>query len=209
MSPRRRDDLKVREQIVAAAVEVLRTRGHAAASARTIATEGGFSPGLVYYYFEDLSDLLLAALDATSGRRLARYRPAMEAAGSVAELAREARRLFREDVRSGDLTVLSELMAASRSRPGFGPLVTERLEPWITLTEETIGRLTQRSLVRSLLPPRQVARALVALYAGIELFYALDGDEKRSDELFALLERLSSRASVLLAPVRPARGGRT
>lgn len=209
MASRKRNDLRVREQIVEAAVEVLRTHGHAGASARTIATAGGFSPGLVYYYFEDLSGLLLAALDATSARRLARYRPAMKSSDSLAELAHEARRLFREDVRSGDLTVLSELMAASRARPGFGPQVTERLEPWIALTEQTIQRLTERSLLRSLLPPGPVARGLVALYAGIELFYALDGDEERSDELFALLERLSARAAVLFTPVRPAREDRS
>jgi len=63
---------------------------------------------LIYYHFPDLPALLLAALDATSARRMARYRPVVEEVRTLRDLAREATRLFQEDIRSGDLTVLSE-----------------------------------------------------------------------------------------------------
>jgi len=196
-----------RERIVAAAVATLRERGFAGTSAREIAKAGGFNAALIYYHFEDLPDLLLAALDVTSARRMARYQPVVERVRSLRQLAREATRLFEQDVHSGDLTVLSELMTASQAHPELGPQVVARLDPWIDLTAATVHRLTARSLLAGVVPDRQVARALVAFYAGVEQLYRLDRDEARAIALFATLERVAGLVSPLLTPVRPARKG--
>lgn len=188
-----------------AAIDTLRERGFAGASAREIAKTGGFNAPLIYYHFDDLPALLLAALDATSARRMARYLPVVEEVGTLRDLAREATLLFQEDIRSGDLTVLSELMTASSAHPELGAQVVARLEPWLNLTERTIQRLTSRSVLAGIVPDRQAAEALVAFYAGVEQLYRLDRDERRAVALFAMLERAAGWVSPLLRPIRPAR----
>ena len=55
-----------RERIVEAAFETLRTRGYAGASTRAVAAAGGFNPALIFYYFENLQDLLVTALAESS-----------------------------------------------------------------------------------------------------------------------------------------------
>src|SRR6478736_2500735 len=62
-----------RRALVDAAIESLRHDGFAGASARTIAARAGVNQSLVFYHFGSVAELLLAALDEVSARRLARY----------------------------------------------------------------------------------------------------------------------------------------
>jgi AcrR family transcriptional regulator len=81
-----------REEIAALTVQVIRTEGSASATIRRIATEGGFSIGVLGHYFKDKDDLVAFAfrwmatqsfkdLDAAvvaAGPGLVRLRTAME-----------------------------------------------------------------------------------------------------------------------------------
>ena len=49
-----------RRALVDAAIESLRFDGFAGASARAIATRAGVNPGLIFYHFGSVADLLLA-----------------------------------------------------------------------------------------------------------------------------------------------------
>ena len=84
------------DRVLAAAIETLKRQGYAGTSAREIAKTGGFAQGVVFYYFGGMTELLVAALDATSRERLARYEAAVADVGSLPELvARRERRLPR------------------------------------------------------------------------------------------------------------------
>ena len=89
------------QRIVEGALEALRTKGFQGASARTIAALAGVNPGLIFYYFPTLDDLLLAALRETSEERLERHRPAAEAVRTPAELVALLRHIYEEDSASG------------------------------------------------------------------------------------------------------------
>src|SRR3989337_397002 len=71
-------------RIVAAAIETLKRQGFTGSSARAIARTGGFNQALIFYHFGGVNELLLAALDKTSDRRMARYREALDAADDPA-----------------------------------------------------------------------------------------------------------------------------
>src|ERR1700681_4745830 len=75
-----------RRALVDAAIESLRFDGFAGASARAIATRAGVNPGLIFYHFGSVADLLLAGLAEVSDRRMLRYSTAVEAATTPAEL---------------------------------------------------------------------------------------------------------------------------
>src|SRR2546421_4319747 len=92
-----------RERLVRAALETLAGEGFAATSARAVARRSGLAPGAIYYHFDDLEALLLAALDRTSELRLARYREELEDAGSATELVRRLQGLAAEDLAEGHI----------------------------------------------------------------------------------------------------------
>ena len=77
------DKRATRDQILEATLETLRDEGFAGATSRAIARRGDFNQALVFYYFGSLDGLLLAALDLTSERRLARYRESLAGAKTL------------------------------------------------------------------------------------------------------------------------------
>jgi AcrR family transcriptional regulator len=81
-------------RIAEAALETLKARGFAGATAREIARTGGFNQALVFYHFGSVQNALLAALELVSNRRMQAYQPAFENARTVSELARLARDIY-------------------------------------------------------------------------------------------------------------------
>ena len=71
------------------------------------------NPGLVFYHFGSVADLLLAGLDEVSRRRMERYSAAVDGAATPAELLAVATEIFREDLDEGYVTVLAEMIAGA------------------------------------------------------------------------------------------------
>lgn len=183
---------RTRERIVEAAIETLKTDGFAGASARAIAAKGGFNQALVFYHFGSVNELLLAALDATSEMRMARYREAVDQVRSLGDLFLVATAIYAEDLDSGHIKVLAELMAASTTFPELRNEIVARVEPWVQFTEDVVGAHLEGSPFAALLAPRDVAYAIVALYLGMEMLANLDDNRERADSLFATGQRFAT-----------------
>ncbi|MDQ6777748.1 MAG: TetR family transcriptional regulator, partial [Actinomycetota bacterium] len=110
-------------RIAEAALKTLKTRGFAGSSAREIASAGGFNQALIFYHFGSVKNLLVAALDVVSARRMRAYGPAFEQARTASELARLAREIYAEDLENGYVTVLGEMVAGGVSNPELGGAV--------------------------------------------------------------------------------------
>ena len=190
-----------RQALVDAAIDSLRFDGYSGASARAIAARAESTQGLVFYHFGSVDDLLLAALDAVSDRRMARYADAVDAAGSPADLARVAAEIFRHDLDEGYVAVLVEMMAGATASPGLGTLVAERIQPWLSFTAEVIDQALSGTPLASIVPADDAAYAVVALYLGLELLSHLDGDRAPA---LALFERAGALAGLFaIAPAPP------
>jgi AcrR family transcriptional regulator len=185
-------------RIVDAALETLKTRGFAGASAREIAKTGGFNQALVFYHFGSVQNLLLAALDVVSERRLRAYQPAFERSRTLAELAVLARDIYREDLENGYVTVLGEMVAGGASDRELGRQVVSRLEPWVELVEQKVKALVVGSLFEPMIPARDLAFAVIALYLGIDMLSHLDGEHTRAQSLLDLGIRAAPLAQALL-----------
>ncbi|HVF75349.1 MAG TPA: TetR/AcrR family transcriptional regulator [Acidimicrobiales bacterium] len=198
MSTRLKQVLKMaqdtRQRIVEAALATLKQDGYAGTSARAVARTGGFNQALVFYYFGSVNELLLAALDATSDRRMARYQAALAEVQTLPELFRVAGDVYREDLAEGHITVLAELLSA----PDLRPEISARIVPWAAFTEAAIVRVLGDSPVAELVPPRDLAYGIVALYLGIELLTHLDGDDSRAESLFAAGTNVASMLGAFL-----------
>ena len=171
-------------RIVEAALETLKEEGFAGASARAIARRGGFNQALVFYHFGSVSDLLLAALDETSRRRMASYQAALEDVSSVEDLMTAAIRLYREDLASGHITVLAEMIAGSIASPRLKEQIAAHVEPWVDFAERAIETAAARSPVAAMVPARELAYGVVALYLGVEMLSQLQQGDERVDSLF-------------------------
>ena len=173
-----------RRALIDAAIESLRFDGFAGASARAIAARAGVNPGLIFYHFGSVADLLLAGLEEVSRRRMERYSAAVDGAASPAELLAVATEIFREDLDEGYVTVLAEMIAGAGFSPGLGEHVAEVIAPWRAFAQQAIETIVAESPLASLVPVDDAAHAVVALYLGLEMLSHLDGDRDTALRLF-------------------------
>jgi AcrR family transcriptional regulator len=181
-----------RQALVDAAIESLRFDGFAGASARAIAARAGSNQSLVFYHFGSVAELLLAALDEVSARRLEQYTAAVEGVRTPAELVTAAAEIFREDLDAGYVTVLVEMIAGAAASPELGEQVARRIAPWRTFAHDTIASALSDTPLASVLPVDDAAYAVVALYLGMEMLSHLDGDRSPALSLFAQAGRFAT-----------------
>jgi len=193
-----REASATRERLVSAAFTVLHEDGIAQASARAIAARGGFNPGLIFYYFDSVNDLLVEALAQSSRSQLVRYRKALGDATTVTDVVRASEGLLQDDFDSGHVKVLAELVAASAGDRALRREVLAQIEPWMAFTEEILERVLAPTGLTDLVPSEQVAFAVVALFLGMEMLTGV-GDEDFVGDLFDSAGRVVNSAGALVA----------
>ena len=191
-----------RQALIEAAVEVLKSRGFNGASARAIATEAGVNQALVFYHFGTVAELLLAALDEVSARRLRRYTTELADVTNSVSLIALATKVFREDIDSGDIAGLAEMIAGSSSAPELGAEVAKRITPWKDFASVAVESGLASSGLASLLPIGAVSHAAVALYLGLEMLSHLEGDRAGATLLFEQLARLAPVLDAIRVPAK-------
>jgi AcrR family transcriptional regulator len=183
-----------RAALIAGAIETLRETGYAGVSAREIAKRANCNQALIFYHFGTVTDLLLAALDDVSNRRLAAYASLLEAPTTLSDLVESARQIFAEDLAAGHVAVLVEMVAGARATPGLGPQVAERLRPWRDVAAASLAGVLAGSPVAGLVDAGDLAHAVVAGFLGLELLADLDGS---ADAALALFDRALGVAALL------------
>lgn len=187
-----KDPTQTKDALVQAALATLKEEGFAGTTARAIANRAGINQALVFYHFGGVDQVLLAALDASASERLGRYRSAMDDARTTHEKIAAARRLYREDVAGGHVTVIAELLAASLARPELRPELLARMAPWLDLVREVLGGITADSPLAGVVPVDDAASAFVALYFGLNLLSRLDPANAQAESLFDLMDRVAA-----------------
>lgn len=186
--------------LVTAAHQALRERGYAGASAREIARRAGCEQGLVFYHFGSVTGLFAATLQDVSDRRLAAIGPRLASAGTLPELVDLLRSIVREDIDSGDLTVLAELMVAARAAPDLAPAVAAVLAPWEEVAATGVRAALSGLPLGALVPVEDVAHTLVALTLGLELLADSTGGRERVDALLARAGAAAGLLGLLMTP---------
>ena len=115
--PKRTDGLNTREAILEATFQRVASDGYSQLNIREIAREAGVNHALINYHFRNKQQLVLEVLDQANRRLLARQQEMYAHTDTVSGKWRKACEFYEEDVRSGFIKLMMELMAASFSDP--------------------------------------------------------------------------------------------
>ncbi len=183
------------EGLVDAAFETLREEGYARTSARAIASRAGCNSALIFYYFDSVNDLLVEALARSSRTQLDKYEEALAEVNSIEGLVTSVRSRLRDDMASGHVKVLAELIGASSSDEHLRAAIFSQVTPWMALTEKSLGRILSASGLGQLVPPKQLSFVVVSLVLGMELLADVAGDDDTMDQLFESAHTLAGLLS--------------
>jgi len=185
-----RAETSTRDRIVEATLRTIQESGFADTTARAIARTGGFNQALIFYHFGSLDALLHEAFAEASARQIEKYRAAAAEVSSLTDLVRIARRLHAEDLESGAVTAITQLMAAA-SAPEERAALLERFDGWIRLVQDALERAMAGSPLTAVAPVREAAYAICAIFLGIELMSRLDPERSEAEAVFDMMEGIA------------------
>jgi len=116
--------------ILAAAKQVLLEVGYARFSTRTIAERAGVPLSQIHYHFGSKQKLVLAILAAENQRLLDRQKTLFESEAPLWKQWEEACDFLDDDLASGYVRVLHEMIAAGWSDPEIARAVWGQLRGW-------------------------------------------------------------------------------
>lgn len=100
------------------------------------------------------------------------------------------------------MTVLGELVAGGMSDRELEREVFARIEPWIELVEGKLTELVAGSGLAAIVPARDVAFAIVAVYLGVDMLSHNEDDSAAAAALLALGIRYAPIADALVGSRR-------
>jgi AcrR family transcriptional regulator len=129
-----------RGTILEAARERLLADGYANLSTRKVAAEAGVPLSQVHYHFGSKQGLILALLEMENRQRLERQQEMYSADAPLWQRYEQACDFLEDDLESGYVRVLQEMIAAGWSEPAVGAAVRELLLGWYLLLTEVMRR---------------------------------------------------------------------
>ncbi|MFI8960765.1 TetR/AcrR family transcriptional regulator [Streptomyces sp. NPDC053493] len=163
-----------RLRLLDGALRTLVEQGIAKTSARSVAAAAGVNQALVFYHFGSVDELLAAACRYGSEQRVARYRPRLQAIGSLSELLAFGREMHAEERAGGHVAVLAQLLAGAQACPRLAPATAAGLDLWIEEIEQVLRRVLADGPLDGLADPAGLARAVAASFVGLELYEGVD-----------------------------------
>jgi AcrR family transcriptional regulator len=170
---------QARVELLTAAVDCLLSSGYAQLSTRAVADRAGMPVSQIHYHFGGKDGLLVEVLDHQN-RRLLRRQTQMYGSGTpLWQRWAQACDFLEEDLASGYVRVLQELIAAGWSDPDIAEQVQRQLQGWVTLLT-SVAQEAVTTLGLTDVAPRQIALLVGCAFLGAEeielLGMARDGE---------------------------------
>ena len=176
--------------LLEAAKKVLRQNGYSGLSTRDVAAEAGVPLSQIHYHFGSKQGLMLALFDYLNSQLLDRQHAMFhDETLSLSQRWDKACDFLDEDIASGYVRVLHELIAASWSDPEVAKVVRTGTTGWVDLIAE-VARQAERELGGLGPFSASEATALIAsAFIGGESLYLL-GLEKKGSPVRQSLRRV-------------------
>lgn len=192
---------KTKAHIIEATLATIRQNGIVGTSARAIARTGDFNQALIFYHFDSIENAVFTAVSEMGARRTQKHRAALEGATSFLDLVAIARALHDDDSNSDNMAVLAQAFAGAargESNDDMGSKLYDELDLWSQMLTETIERVLADSPIAPVVPHRDIADAMSALFIGIELLDDLDPSRGHAQAMFDSLESMARLLGPLL-----------
>jgi AcrR family transcriptional regulator len=176
--------------LLEAAKKVLRQNGYAGLSTRDVAAAAGIPLSQIHYHFGSKQGMMLALFEYLNAQLLDRQNAMFGDAGlKLSEQWDRACEYLDDDIASGYVRVLQELIAASWADAEVAKVVRSGIMGWINLIGE-VARKAEREL-GGLGPftPEELAALVANAFIGAESLYLL-GIEKKGVPVREGLRRL-------------------
>jgi AcrR family transcriptional regulator len=165
--------------ILEAAKKVLRQSGQAGLSTREVAKAAGVPLSQIHYHFGSKLGLLLALFDYLNVQLLDRQNAMFrDTSLSLSQRWDKACDYLDEDIASGYVRVLQELIAASWSEPEVAKVVREGGMGWINLLTEVAQRAERELGGLGPFSALEAATLVANAFIGAESLYLLGAEKK-------------------------------
>lgn len=166
-----------RDRILDAARTCLLRAGYANLSTRAVADEAGFGTGHLHYHFGSKRNLVLAVLEDENQRRLARQSMMYGDEAPLWKQWEQACDYLEDDLESGFVRILQELIAAGWSEPEIAAPVRSMLTGWYELLTEVAERAERDLGSIGPFTPRELAVLVGDAFLGAESLLLLASDD--------------------------------
>lgn len=189
------------QQILEAARVRLLADGYAGLSTRKVAAEAGVPLSQVHYYFGSKGGLVLALLERENERLLARQTAMYAEDLPLWRRYEQACDFLEDDLESGYVRVLQEMIAAGWSTPEIGAATRRMLAGWFELLTSVAEEAARRFGGLGPFSPAEAAALIGNAFIGAEALLLL-GFERQQIPIRASLRRIGEliRAAEERAP---------
>jgi AcrR family transcriptional regulator len=177
--------------LLEAAKKVLRQNGYAGLSTRDVAAEAGVPLSQIHYHFGSKQNMVLALFEYLNAQLLDRQQALFgDTSLKLSEQWERACDYLDEDIASGYVRVLQELIAASWHDTEVARVVRAGLMGWIELIV-AVARKAKQTTPGALGPftPEEVGAFAANCFIGAESLYLL-GLEKKGSPVRQVLRRV-------------------
>ena len=175
---RERATADTRSRILAAARDCLLADGYASLSTRRVAEVAEVPLSQIHYHFGSKQRLILAVLEAENDRLLARQRAMYGGPEPLWQQWERACDFLDEDLESGYVRILQEMIAAGWSDAEVAAAVRVYMSGWYTLLAEVAEREGHRLGGLGPFTPGEVAAMMGLPFMGAESLILLGVTEK-------------------------------
>lgn len=152
--------------------------GYAALSTRKVAAEAGVPLSQLHYHFGSRSGLVLAVLEDEDRRRLHRQATMYGADAPLWQRYEQACDFLEDDLESGYVRILQEMIAAGWSTPDVAVKVRAMQQGWYDLLTSVATEAEQRFGTLGPFAPAEVATLIGCAFIGAESLLLLGFDRQ-------------------------------
>ncbi len=204
LRPRRVDGAATRELILQAARRRLCDGGYAQLNVRDIARDAGVNHALIGYHFQGKQQLVLAVLDEANAQLLERQSRMYAKPDGASSKWQQACAFYEQDLQSGFVRLMMELMAASFSDEALRREFVPRLLAWTQVVDAAVGDTIGRYGLELPVSRGAITGWIVSFWIGMEAQMTLGITEKQGHfhELLKGMAELLRRVEARKPPPR-------
>ena len=176
--------------LLEAAKKVLRQNGYAALSTRDVAAAAGVPLSQIHYHFGSKQGMVLALFEYLNAQLLDRQNVMFsDASLTLSEQWDRACDYLDDDIASGYVRILQELIAASWSDVAVAKVVRAAIMEWVDLIVSAARKAERELGGLGPLTPEEVGAFAASAFIGAESLYLL-GFEKKGSPIRQSLRRV-------------------